>query len=95
MDPGEIPIGLEEGDGADRDNEGLLGGAEADLVVGSFQGSYWDRSFGAGRFETLEGLGETLRGDRFHQIVDGLHIKRLNRIFGVGGDHNEFGWVGE
>jgi hypothetical protein len=43
----------------------------------------------------LEGLGETLGGDRFHQIVDGLHIKRLKRIFGVGGDHNELGWVGE
>ena len=42
MDLGKIPVGLKKGNGADRDNEGLLGGAEADLVVGSFQGPCWD-----------------------------------------------------
>jgi len=72
-----------------------MGSVEADSVLQRIS-SFGDSDFfGTGGLEAMNGLGETLGGDRFHQIVDGLHIKRLKRIFGVGGDHNELGRVGE
>lgn len=46
-------------------------------------------------FDSAESLGKACWADGFDKIVDGVDLKGVGGVFGIGGDHDNFGGVGE
>lgn len=90
MNSREVPVRFQQGDGAYGENHCLLGCLQADSIVHGVRGVLRGTDMGAGNFQSMESLGETLGADGFDQIVDGLDIEGLSRVLCVGSDQDSF-----